>query len=87
MFGYRLAHSPSTYTTWRTAAQACRRRLMHLVIIIFSERIWHVDHVFTGVWFSSFVQFEDSYRVLIYVFSTVNSIQPNFNFFNYLTHL
>jgi hypothetical protein len=50
---------------------------MPLVIIIFSKRIWHVDHVCPGVWFSSFVQYEDICRVLIYVFSIVNVIQPN----------
>jgi hypothetical protein len=44
-------------------------------------RIWHVDHVCLGVWFRSFVQFEDSClgdifisSVIIYVFSVVNVI-------------
>jgi hypothetical protein len=61
---------------------------MPLVIIIFSKRIWHVDHVFLVAWFSSFVQFEDSCHVLIYVFSVVNVIQPNLKIiFIYLTHL
>jgi hypothetical protein len=38
-------------------------------------RIWHVDHVCPGVWFCTFVQFEDSFPSAVYISCVVNVIQ------------